>query len=193
MRILSAIVEVATDLVPIGGANFFRCRGVGPKPVGDDALRSAVFLHDPLEKLQRRRLAALRGDDRFQDLAFMIDGAPEIAELAVDLHEDLIQMPAPLRIAAHVRDASLADLRGEHWAKPIPPESDGLMADVDPALGQEIPDVSQRHGESHVHHHDQTDDLRRAIEISERVANGLKLPSRGARPVPTREQNARPQ
>ena len=27
--------------------------------------------------------------------AFMVDGAPEIAELAVDLHKDLIQKPAP--------------------------------------------------------------------------------------------------
>jgi hypothetical protein len=66
---------------------------------------------------------------------------------------------------------------GEHWAKPIPPESDGLMADVDPALGQEILDVSQRQWVPHVHHHDQTDDLRRAVEISERVAHRLKLPN----------------
>ena len=65
----------------------------------------------------------------------MIDGAPEIAELAVDLHERLIQMPPPLRIAAHVRNASLSDPRGEYRAKPVPPEPDGLVADVDPALG----------------------------------------------------------
>jgi predicted NAD/FAD-dependent oxidoreductase len=90
----------------------------------------------------------------------MIDGAPEIAELAVDLHERLIQMPTPLDEAAHVRDASLADLGGEHWAKPVPPKSDGLVADVDPAFGKEILDVTQRQRISHVHHHDQTDDLR---------------------------------
>ena len=29
----------------------------------------------------------------------MVDSAPEIAELAVDLHERLIQMPPPLRIS----------------------------------------------------------------------------------------------
>src|ERR1700724_2915931 len=29
---------------------------------------------------------------------------------------------------------------------------------------------------SHVHHHDQADDLRRAVEISERVAHGPSLP-----------------
>ena len=68
----------------------------------------------------------------------MIDGAPKIAEPTVDVHKDLIQMPAPLRIAAHVRDPLLANLGGEHRPKPIPPETDGLVADVDPALGQEI-------------------------------------------------------
>jgi hypothetical protein len=38
----------------------------------------------------------------------MIDGAPKIAELAVDLHEDLIQMPPPLRIFAASRRRSLS-------------------------------------------------------------------------------------
>src|SRR5271156_6834183 len=139
-----------------------------------------VLLHDPLEKLQRRTFVPSCGDHSLQDFAFMVDRAPEIAELAVDLHKDLVQMPAPLRIAAHVRDASIADLRGEHRAKPVPPEPDRLMADVDPAFGQQILDVAQREWISHVHHHDQTDDLRRAVEISERVAHGMKLPRREA-------------
>jgi hypothetical protein len=99
--------------------------------------------------------------------------ATNIATLA---HCDAVRTPsAPLDEAAHVRGASLADLGGEHWAKPIPPEPDGLMADVDPALGQEIFDVAQRQRVSHVHHHHQTDDLRRAVEISERVANSSSL------------------
>src|SRR5271167_2227326 len=105
----------------------------------------------------------------------MVDRAPQIAELAVDLHEHLIQMPAPLRIAAHMRAASLTNLGGEHRAKPVTPEPHGLVADVDPALGQKILDVAQRQRVSDVHHHDQTDDLWRAVEISERVAHVLKL------------------
>src|SRR5580692_2661395 len=109
----------------------------------------------------------------------MVDGAPEIKELAVDLHKGLIQMPAPLRIAAHVRDASLANLGDEHRAKPVPPEPDGLVADVDPALGQQILDVAQRQRVSHVHHHDQTDDLWRAVEISERIAHAPRLTQPG--------------
>ena len=69
---------------------------------------------------------------------------------------------------------SLTNLGGEHRAKPVPPEPDGLVADVDPALGQQILDVAQRQRVSHVHHHDQTDDLWRAVEISERIAHAPK-------------------
>ena len=54
------------------------------------------------------------------------------------------------------------------------------MADIDATLGQQILDVAQRQRVSHVHRHDQTDDLRRAIEIAEWVAHGLKLPRRDA-------------
>ena len=50
------------------------------------------------------------------------------------------------------------------------------MADVDPALGQEILDVAQRQRVLHVHQHRQTDYLGRAVEIAERVSDGLKLP-----------------
>src|ERR1700722_7343314 len=99
----------------------------------------------------------------------MINGAPKIAKPPVYLYKRLVHMPAPLRIAAHIGDASLSDLRGEHRSETIPPEPDGLMADVDPSLGQQILDVAKRQRVPHVHHHNQADDFRRAVEISERV------------------------
>jgi hypothetical protein len=68
----------------------------------------------------------------------MIDGAPEIAELAVDLTKTFVQVPSPLRITAHVRYPFLSDLSSKHRAKPVPPKPDRLMANVDPALGQEV-------------------------------------------------------
>ena len=88
MRILSAIVAPTADLVPLGSNTDLVHRSrICPKPIGDDAARSPVFLHDPLEKLQCRGFVSLRGSNRFQDLALMVDCAPQIAELAVDLHE----------------------------------------------------------------------------------------------------------
>jgi uncharacterized Rossmann fold enzyme len=74
-----------------------------------------------------------------------------------------------------MRNASFADLGGEHRTKPVPPEPDSLVTDVDPALGQQILDIAQRQRISHVHHHDQADDLRRVVEISKRVAHGACL------------------
>src|ERR1700691_4261197 len=73
----------------------------------------------------------------------------------------------------------LSDIGGEHRTKSVPPEADGLAADVDPALGQQILDVAQRRRVSHVHHHDQTDDLWRAVEISERIAHAPRLTQPG--------------
>jgi hypothetical protein len=56
MRILRAIVEPTTNLVAVGIADLFHRRGIRAKAVGDDRPRSAVPLHDRLEKLQRRSL-----------------------------------------------------------------------------------------------------------------------------------------
>src|SRR5208282_3312969 len=82
MRILGAIVEPAADLLAIGVADLLHRRRISAKPVGDDLPRSAVFLHYPFEKLPRCGLVPLRSDHRFQDLAFMVDRAPEIARLS---------------------------------------------------------------------------------------------------------------
>src|SRR5271170_3130239 len=59
MRILRAIVEPTADLLASGVADLSHRRGISAQPVGDDRPRLAVFLHDPLEKLQRRSLVPL--------------------------------------------------------------------------------------------------------------------------------------
>jgi hypothetical protein len=69
--------------------------------------------------------------------------ATNIATLA---HCDAVRRGHPLhqRHWMKPRVCAMRLLRGEHWAKPIPPEPDRLVANVDPALGQEILDVAQR-------------------------------------------------
>ena len=89
MRILRPIVEATPNLLAIDDADLIHRRGIGAKSVRDDAPRAAVFLHDALHKFQRRSPVPLGRDHRFQDLPFVIDRPPEIAQLAVDLHEDL--------------------------------------------------------------------------------------------------------
>ena len=65
-----------------------------------------------------------------------------------------------MNIRPHAVNAFPADLGGEHWPKAVPPEPHGLVADVDPALGQQILDVPKRQRIFDVHHHDEADYLR---------------------------------
>jgi hypothetical protein len=63
MRILGSIVETSADLVPTGRPDLIHRGRISPKPVGDDALRPTIFLHDPLEKLQRCSLVSSCGEE----------------------------------------------------------------------------------------------------------------------------------
>jgi hypothetical protein len=47
----------------------------------------------------------------------------------------------------------------------MPPEPDGLVADVDATLMKQVFDVPKRKREAHVKHHRQEDDLRAGFEI----------------------------
>ena len=79
MGILCPIVEPTADLVPLArNTDLVHRRRICPKPIGDDAARSAVFLHDPLEKFKRRSLVPSCGDHSLQDLALMIDRTPKV-------------------------------------------------------------------------------------------------------------------
>jgi hypothetical protein len=72
MRILCAIVEPTAGLVPLGcNTDIVHRRRICSKPIGDDAARSPVFLHDPLEKLQCRGFVSLRGINPIE-MAFAI-------------------------------------------------------------------------------------------------------------------------
>jgi len=62
---------------------------------------------------------------------------------AVDLHENLSQMPSPVRIPM-VINPSFPDLRGEHRAEPVSPEPHRFVADLDTALEQPVLDLVQR-------------------------------------------------
>lgn len=64
-------------------------------------MRIAVSLHRFSEEFQRRRLVPLFCDVRFQNLPFVVDNAPKLVRLPADLHEDLVEVPAPLLDPAH--------------------------------------------------------------------------------------------
>ena len=75
----------------------------------------------------------MRHDPAADALAPVVNGVPKIVSFAIGLHDDLVEVPAP---RSHSLNPSLADLSGEHLAKPAPPQRHRLVADVDALLVQ---------------------------------------------------------
>ena len=97
-------------------------------------MRATVVFHSCSGEFQGGfSIPGLR-DIGFQHLAFVIDGAPQVMCEAVDLHIDLVQVPAPVGQGAHAVDPLATDFGSEHRAKPVPPEPHRLVAGVDAAL-----------------------------------------------------------
>ncbi len=73
----------------------------------------------------------------------MTNGTPRVVLKAIDRHEDLIKMPLPLNMLAHVGCALCTDLAGEDWSKTVDPEPHIFMANVDATFVQQIFNIEQ--------------------------------------------------
>ena len=109
-------------------------------------------------------------DVAFQHFTFVIKRPPKGMRLAVDLYENLVQGPSPIRVRTHLLDTFTTESRCEHWAKSIPPVPRRFVADVDAALVQQVLDIAKRKGKTNVHHDRQADDLGAAVKALEKVS-----------------------
>ena len=115
-----------------------------------------MLLQELAHELPGRSLVPLGLDQHVEDLAFSIDGAPEIHLLAADPDEHLVQVPSSVRLrASGPQPACDHRAEGEH------PAPDGLVGDLDAALGQELLDVSVAEREPQVHPDRALDDVAR--------------------------------
>jgi hypothetical protein len=64
----------------------------------------------------------------------MIDGAPRIGHLAVELDVHLVEMPTSVVEAAHPAHSLPANIIREQCPEPVPPVPHGFVAKIDPAL-----------------------------------------------------------
>ena len=101
--------------------------------------RPTVPLQRLLQKPQRCGFVTFLRDIGFQNLALVIDRAPEVMHLTVYLHEHLFETPPP-GARTHALDPAFPDLGREHRPEPMPPEPDRLVADLDASLAQKILD-----------------------------------------------------
>ena len=110
-----------------------RCR-VGSQPIGNDGLSPAMPLQCLLQKSQSRRFIPFFSHARLQDLALVINGSLQIMSLAIDVHEHLVKVPAPMTKTPHAVYTTPADLSRKQWPEPVPPKAYRLMANVDAAF-----------------------------------------------------------
>ena len=112
----------------------------------------------------------------------MIDSPPKIVSFAVDLHENLVQMPAPLA-RFHAFVPAFADLGGEHWAEAMPPISHRFVVDIDVTLMEQVFHIAQRQRETDAEHNCQADSPAVRFEKAEWLSlfHGGKLRNRPAR------------
>ena len=76
----------------------------------------------------------IRRRTAFKHLAFLVDRAPQIDHLTIELGVNVIEMPAPLAEASHLANSLAPDVCGEQRPEPVLPHSHRLVAEVDPAL-----------------------------------------------------------
>ena len=74
---------------------------------------------------------------------FVINGPPEVMRLSVDLHEDLVQVPLPVRIRSHPTNPVSSYLSSKHRTKSIPPKPNCFVADLNASFVQKIFHVTE--------------------------------------------------
>ena len=169
MGILGPIIEPAARFLAHFISDDFHRRSVGLKPVRHYHFRTAVSFHRLLQKLQCSLAISLLCNECFKHFTLVIDCPPQVVGFAIDPHEYLVEMPAPLRAVSMRGRQILSDLCREHRTKTVPPCTYGLVADVDSPLVERIFGLPQRQGKTDIHHHCQANDLRRRLKISERI------------------------
>ena len=118
---------------------------------------------------------ALPGHKGINDGAFVINGAPEVEGFTFDLHEDLVEVPAPVVRALMQSLLPLFELLRKQSTKPVPPKPYCLVAHVDPSLMEQVFDLTQRQRIPHVHHDCELDDGRRSLEVAVWISHPKRL------------------
>ena len=146
---------------------------IAPQLVGDQPPGLASLTFQQLtEEAYSRMPIATRLDKDVDHVAVLVDGAPEIAPLTLDGHEEFVQVP-------RVPQATLSPLEptgilGTELLTPLP---DGLVGNDNPSLCQEILDISEAQTEAVVDPDGVADDLRRKSVSVILGCMAVRLPS----------------
>jgi hypothetical protein len=139
MRIFSSIVLPSPALVAPFHPEIVKRSAVCSQVVGDQSLwNGSVLLQKLTHQLQRCVLVSPGLVQHIENLAFGVDSPPKVDHPAVDLQIDFIQMPCCVRSRS-----TLSQVGGDHRSEVVHPTPNGLIRDRDPALREQILDVTK--------------------------------------------------
>lgn len=103
-------------------------------------------LHRFLEQFQCSFAIPRLDDKAFKPLPLVIDGPLEVMRHVVDLHKHLVEVPVPVPVlsTAHSIHPFAPEFNHGHRIEPVQPVAHRFVADLDPALMQQVFDVARR-------------------------------------------------
>ena len=135
--------------MPSRQAEFPQGRSIGPKLVGDDRCwREALALEQLSHQLECGSLVTFGLDQEVRNLAFSVDGSPEVHLLSADLYKHLVQVPTIIDSwpeASEPPGIAVSELEN--------PTTHCLVRYAEAAPGQQILDVSEAQREAAIEPH----------------------------------------
>jgi len=157
MRLLCPIIRVSRCIVNYIRHQFFVGHTVAFQFVRHDIPGLAITTpHKPPEKTFCCGAISASLQIDIDHFSILIHSTPQVLLLAIDLHEDLIDVE---RIA--VATVSLFESTSVSSAKLDTPESNGFVADANASFGEQVFDISMAEIESMVEPNRVTDDVGR--------------------------------
>jgi class 3 adenylate cyclase len=163
MRIFGPIVLPQALLMASRQAQFRLGRSVGAQLIGDQRRRrKALFPEQFAHEVRGRPCVAAPLHQQVENFSLVVDRSPEPESSAADQDSHLVEMPLRRRPMTPA-----AKFPGEQRPELQHPSPDCLIRDIQPALGQQILDVTEAEGEAKVQPHRVPDDVRRELVASE--------------------------
>ena len=157
MRILSPIVRAQALLVASRQSDFGLCRAVRAQFVGHQHIgREALFLEQLTHQFHGCSLVAPSLHEQVENLAFVVDRAPEPELPARNRYGHLVEMPS-----RRWPRASTAKFSGEQRPELQNPSPHRFVGDIQTALREQIFDVAIAERETHIQPNGVPDDRRR--------------------------------
>ena len=74
----------------------------------------------------------------FQNFTLIVNCSPKVVPFPVDLHENLIKLPLPIRMTAPLVVSFLHNLWCKHWPEAVPLKPNCFMAYIDTLLMKKV-------------------------------------------------------